>query len=137
MRFDLTDAEWAEIEPLIPKAKRSMRRDDRMVLNGILHVLRTGCPWRDMPASYGPRTTIYNRFNRWASKGVWQKIFEKLATRSRRRLRMIDSTIVKAHRAASGAKGGKRGKRSVVLAAVGRPKSTRSLMIASGPSVSS
>ena len=136
MRFDLTDAEWAEIEPLIPKAKRSMRRDDRMVLNGILHVLRTGCPWRELPACYGPRTTIYNRFNRWASKGVWQKIFEKLASRSRRRLRMIDSTIVKAHRAASGAKGGKRGKRSVVLAAVGRPKSTRSLTTTSARSAS-
>jgi transposase len=52
------------------------RPDDRKVLNGIFFVLRTGTPWRDLPERYGPYTTVYNRFNRWAKAGVWLRIFE-------------------------------------------------------------
>jgi transposase len=85
-RFDLSDAEWDIIAPLLPGAdgKRNgrPRLDDRKVLNGIFFVLRTGTPWRDLPERYGPYTTVYNRFNRWAKRGVWIAVFEALSARS-------------------------------------------------------
>ena len=71
-RFDLTDAEWSIIAPLLPGAEGRKngrpRPDDRKVLNGIFFVLRTGTPWRDLPERYGPYTTVYNRFNRWPKR---------------------------------------------------------------------
>ena len=71
-RFDLSDREWSIIGPLLPNKPRGVpRTDDRRVLNGIFYALRTGSPWRDLPERYGPYTTCYNRFNRWAKAGVW------------------------------------------------------------------
>lgn len=107
MRFDLSDEEWAVIEPLLPKGGRGPKRvGDRRVLNGIFYILRTGAPWRDLPERYGPRTTVYNRYARWARRGIWKEIFGRLAEHSGDSLFFIDSSIVKAHRAATGAKGG-------------------------------
>ena len=108
MRFDLSDEEWALLEPLMPQSRKSARRDDRRIMDAIFYVLRTGMPWRDLPERYGPYTTAYNRFNRWSRRGIWKRIFDKLASKSRDSLYLIDSTIVKAHRAASGAKGGEK-----------------------------
>ncbi len=106
-RFDLTDKEWALMEPLLPQGLRGARRlDDRKILNGIFYILRTGSPWRDVPERYGPYTTCYNRYNRWTKRGIFKGIFDKLARQSKDSLHMIDSTIVRAHRAAAGAKGG-------------------------------
>ena len=113
MRFELSDEEWELLEPLMPKARKSARRDDRKVMNAIFYVLRTGMPWRDLPERYGPYTTAYNRFNRWSRRGIWRRIFDTLAAKSRESLYLIDSTIVKAHRAASGAKGGRKTRRLV------------------------
>src|SRR5712692_10200441 len=112
MRFDLSDEDWVLFEPLLPKSRKSARSDDRKIMNGIFYVLRTGMPWRDLPARYGPYTTVYNRFNRWSRRGIWKRIFDQLASKSRDSLHLIDSTIVKAHRAASGAKGGRKIRRS-------------------------
>ena len=84
------------------------RLDDRKVLNGIFFILRTGSPWRDLPERYGPYTTAYNRFNRWAKKGVWLSIFEALSARSPQSLHLIDSSIVRAHQHAAGGKKGAR-----------------------------
>lgn len=65
MRFNLLGDEWAEIEPLLPPARHGPARfDDRRVLNGVFYILRTGAPWRDLPERYGPRTTVYNLYNR-------------------------------------------------------------------------
>jgi transposase len=75
-RFDLSEAEWAIIEPLLPGQIGRPRLDDRRVLNGIFFVLRSGTPWRDLPERYGPPPTAYNRFNRWAKRGIWLRIFE-------------------------------------------------------------
>src|SRR4029077_5084832 len=118
MRFDLSDDEWALFEPLMPKSRKSARADDRTIMNAIFYVLRTGMPWRDLPERYGPYTTAYNRFNRWSRRGIWKRIFDTLASKSSDSLYLIDSTIVKAHRAASGAKGGRKIRRSASAAAV-------------------
>ena len=76
-RYDLTDFEWRVIKPLLPNKPRGVPRvDDRRVLNGILWVLRTGAPWRDLPERYGPYTTCYNRFNRWRKKGIWDRLMD-------------------------------------------------------------
>ena len=126
MRFDLTDEEWALLEPLLPTRRKSARVDDRRILNAIFYVLRTGMPWRDLPERYGPYTTAYNRFNRWSRRGVFKRMFDTLAAKSRDSLHLIDSTIVKAHRAASGAKGGSKNRQSASVAAVAPRKSTPS-----------
>ena len=108
MRFDLSDEDWALLEPLLPKSRKSARVDDRKIMNAIFYVLRTGMPWRDLPARYGPYTTAYNRFNRWSRRGIWKRVFDQLASKSRDSLYLIGSTVVKAHRAASGGKGGEK-----------------------------
>ena len=123
MRFDLSDEEWALLEPLMPEARKSARADDRRIMNAIFYVLRTGMPWRDLPERYGPYTTAYNRFNRWSRRGVWRRVFDRLASKSRDSLYLIDSTIVKAHRAASGAKGGRKIRRSASAVAAEPQKS--------------
>jgi transposase len=113
-RFDLSDAEWRIIAPLLPNKPRGVpRADDRRVINGIFYVLRTGSPWRDLPERYGPYTTVYNRYNRWARAGVWLKVFETLAARSPQSMQFIDSSIIRAHQHAAG---GKRGVRITPLA---------------------
>ena len=106
--FWLDDHQWQQIEPYLPTDVRGKERaDDRRVISGILHVLRSGCRWKDCPPEYGPYTTIYNRFARWAQRGVWEKLFRELAVRGRSsQTQMIDSTPIKAHRSASGGKGG-------------------------------
>src|SRR5688572_27105314 len=104
-RFDLSDAEWEIIAPLLPNKSRGVPRvDDRRVLNGIFWVLRTGSPWRDLPERYGPYTTVYNRFNRWAKDGVWVHVFEGLAAQSPKSMQFIDSSIIRAHQHAAGGK---------------------------------
>jgi transposase len=113
-RYDLSEAEWRLIEPLLPNKPRGVARvDDRRVINGIFYVLRTGSPWRDLPERYGPYTTVYNRFNRWAKAGVWLKVFEALAAASPQSMQLIDSSIIRAHQHAGG---GKRGARITPLA---------------------
>ena len=131
MRFDLSDDEWALLEPLMPKSRKSARADDRKIMNAIFYVLRTGMPWRDLPERYGPYTTAYNRFNRWSRRGIWKRIFDTLASRSRDSLYLIDSTIVKAHRAASGAKGGSKIRRLASVAAVA-PRKIRAIVDSKG-----
>jgi transposase len=108
-RYDLSDVEWRLIEPLLPSKPRGVARvDDRRVINGIFYVLRTGSPWRDLPGRYGPYTTVYNRFNRWAKAGVWLKVFETLAAGSPQSMQLIDSSIIRAHQHAAGGKKGAR-----------------------------
>ena len=111
MRYSgLSDAQWAAVEPHLPKNQPGARRvDDRRVISGIFHVLKIGCRWQDCPVEYGPSTTIYNRFNRWSYKRFWLKLLEDLAaigavTKST----AVDSTYVKAQRSAFGGKGGAR-----------------------------
>lgn len=129
--FWLSDEAWTAIEPHLPHGKPGKPRvDDRRVISGILHVLKTGCRWRDVPADYGPPTTIYNRFIRWAKRGVWERLFRELAARGRStETQMIDATHVKAHRSASGAKRGNRAKLLDARAAGEIRKSMQSQML--------
>lgn len=122
----LSEDEWRRIEPHLPKGRRGAHRvDDRRVLSGIIHMLRTGARWRDCPEDYGPYTTIYNRFNRWSKQGVWEDVFYALTGSSGVvGTTSADSTHIKAHRCAGGAKGGTSPMRSVDLAADGRPRFT-------------
>ena len=123
----LSDAEFARIEPLLPRGRRGARRvDDRRVISGILHMLQSGARWRDCPAEYGPYTTIYNRFNRWSRQGVWLGIFAALTGKTGLiGPASIDSSHIKAHRSAAGGKGGPSTKPSGDRAAAGPRRSMR------------
>jgi transposase len=124
--FWLTDAQFARLEPLLPTDTRGKPRvDDRRVISGIVHVLKSGGRWIDAPDAYGPRKTLYNRFVRWSAKGVWVEIFHALASAGGPPAQvLIDSSAVKAHRCASGAKGGSTIRRSAARAADAPRKST-------------
>ncbi len=108
-QFWLTDEQFARIAPHLPTDTRGKARvDDRRVISGIVHVLKSGGRWTDAPRDiYGPKKTLYNRFVRWAAKGGWVGLFETLAQVGGPPSQvLIDSTAVKAHRCAAGVKGG-------------------------------
>jgi transposase len=124
--FWLTNEQWSRLAPLLPNDTRGVPRvDDRRVISGIVHVLKSGGRWADAPTAYGPRKTLYNRFVRWAAKGVWLDIFHALAASGGPPAEvLLDSTHAKAHRCAAGGKGGSRARRSGAHAAAAPPKST-------------
>src|SRR5947207_15285343 len=101
--FWLDEGQFARLTPHLPTDTRGKpRADDRRVISGIVHVLKSGCRWADAPEVYGPRKTLYNRFVRWAAKGVLE-IFHALAAAGGPPAEvLIDSSAVKAHRCASG-----------------------------------
>jgi len=79
--FWLNDEQYCRLQPLLPTDTRGVVRvDDRRVISGIVHVLKTGGRWVDAPSIYGPRKTLYNRYARWAAKGIWTDIFHALST---------------------------------------------------------
>src|SRR5215217_3262925 len=100
--FWLSDRQFARLWPLLPTDTRGVARvDDRRVISGIIQVLRSGGRWVDAPAAYGPHKTLYNRFVRWAAKGVWVDLFHALAQAGGPPAQvLIDSSAVKAHRSA-------------------------------------
>src|SRR5271163_1065706 len=107
VEYWLTDAAFAAIEPLLPAVYSGARRqDDRRIISGIIHVLRSGCRWKDCPAVYGPSTTVYNRFNRWSRRGRWLGLFDALVQTVPDDTRSIDSTSIKVQRSAAGGEGG-------------------------------
>jgi len=123
--FWLSDRQWARIEPHLPSGLPGpARNDDRRIISGIIHMLQSGARWRDCPSEYGPYTTIYNRFNRWAKRDRWRAIFEALAKLGKNAAVLsLDSTSVKARRCASGGKGGSKIRPSAARAAGARPRS--------------
>ncbi len=127
-RGDLTEAEWQRLAPHLPHARTGRpRRDDRQVINGILWLHRTGAPWRDLPERYGPWATVASRFYRWRKAGVWPRILAALqaqadaAGRIDWALHFVDSTVVRAHQHAAGAKGGTPRPRRSAAARAGSP----------------
>ena len=131
--FWLSDEQWNRIEPHLPKDVRGVERaDDRRVISGIVHVLKSGCRWCDCPPEYGPPTTIYNRFVRWARRGIWENLFRRLTGNGRSAdMQMIDSTHVKAHRSAAGGKGGSKNRLLAARAEGATRRSTHSQMLSS------
>ena len=129
-RYELTDAEWKIIAPLLPNKPRGVPRvDDRRVLNGIFWRLRSGAPWADIPERYGPYTTCYNRFVRWRAAGIWDRILTTVSKAYNGKIQMIDSSVVRVHQhAANGEKKAAEAVAWAVPAAGSRPKSTRSSM---------
>jgi transposase len=98
MRYELTDCERSAIRPFLPNKARGVPRvNDRRVLNGIFWILRPGAPWHDLPESFGPYTTCYNRFVHWERAGVWDQIMDALAETHDTTVQMIDTSIVRVH----------------------------------------
>ena len=108
-RYEVTDEQWRIIEPhLGNKAKRMGRpqADNRKLFNGVLWILRTGAPWRDLPEYYGPWQTVYKRFAQWQENGKLKALFDQLREGADMQDLYIDGTYIKAHRASAGAKKG-------------------------------
>lgn len=96
--FDLTDLEREVIRPLLPTKVRGVKRvDDRRVLNGIFWRLRTGAPWADIPARYGPFTACVNRFSRWRKAGHWARILQAVSEAYDGKVQMIDPSSIRVH----------------------------------------
>ena len=111
-RHELTDEQWNRLEPLLPSQKPEIgrpRESHRRMINGILWILKTGAPWRDLPDRYGPWQTVYGRFNQWRKDGLWQRLFQRLQSKAQAEdeidweVHFVDGSIVQAHQHAAGA----------------------------------
>jgi transposase len=133
-RGDLTTTQWERLQPLLPPQKPKTGRpavDHRRILNGILWILRTGAPWRDLPERYGPWRTVASRFYRWQRAGIWAQLLAAVPApadadgQMNGDVHFIDGTMIRAHQHAAGAtKGPQRPKPSAAAGAVSVPKST-------------
>lgn len=125
----MSDEEWAFFERFILAVRAPNGRkpiNHRLVLDGVFWIARTGAPWRDLPDEFGKWSSVYRQFRRWTLTGLWEKILETL-TESRivpDALQMVDSTVVRAHHQAAGAKGGLRDRVLAAQKAASRPRST-------------
>ena len=110
-RYAISDEHWARIEPLLPGKPSDpgrTARDNRAFIDAVLWIARTGAPWLDLPARFGKPNTAFQRFNRWSKRGVWLRLHAELQDPDLEWL-MLDSTTVRAHQHAAGAR--KRGTR--------------------------
>jgi len=118
-RLVLDDYQWDRISAHIigdERTRGSCGRDNRMFVEAVLRIVRTGSPWRDLPEVFGDWNSVFRRFSRWSHKGVWWRIFEAMSDDPDFEYRIVDSTIIRAHQHASGAK--KRGLRIRLSAAL-------------------
>jgi transposase len=130
-RGDLTNEQWARLAPLLPPQKPKTGRtnvDHRRIINGMLWILRTGAPWQDLPERYGTRGTVSSRYYRWHQAGIWDRMFADLQAQADAdgtldwTIHVVDSTIVRAHQHAAGAKKGlQKLKRSGAVRVASRP----------------
>jgi transposase len=108
-RYELSEAQWLKIESLLPgKAGDPGRsgKDNRLFVNAVLWVLRSGAAWPDLPERYGKWKSVHTRFARWAKAGVWERVFTVLTADRRNEYLMLDTTLVRAHQQAATGKGG-------------------------------
>jgi transposase len=128
IRGRLSDEEWAFFEPFVTETgplRGRPPRDHRRTLDAIFWITRTGAPWRDLPEELGNWNSVHRQFRRWTASGLWDLMLAALADGGGGgTLQMIDSTIVRAHHCAAGAKGGLRTRLLAARAAGFRPKST-------------
>jgi len=129
MRNLMSDDEWSFFEPFLhaqgPKSGRPPS-NHRLILDGIFWIARTGAPWRDLPNDFGKWASVYRQFRRWTLLGVWDVLLDALndAKAVPDTVQMIDSTIIRAHHQAAGAKGGLKKKVLAVQKVALRPKYT-------------
>lgn len=138
-RGDLTNEQWARLEPLLPKGKKAGRppkHSKRQLIDGIRYRVRTGVPWRDVPARYGPWETVYGLFRRWQRDGTWKRILTRLQAQADADGLItwevsVDSTVARCHQHAAGArkKGPSSGRARVVS------KQNQTIMGSVGPGV--
>jgi len=105
-RHAITDQDWERIARLLPGKKTDPGRtaqDNRLFINAVLWISRTGSPWRDLPPHFGKWNSVYRRFSRWSKAGVWECIFKTLQEPDLEWM-MVDSTTVRAHQCAAGQK---------------------------------
>ena len=108
-RHDISDRIWKILEPLLPGRKGSwggVAKDNRLFINAVFWIFRTGAPWRDLPPDYGNWSNVHRRFLRWRNKGIWEKILAALIDEPDFEWLMIDASHCKVHPDAAGAKGG-------------------------------
>jgi transposase len=125
----LTDAEWEFFRPFLTERGVAGGRppsNHRRVLDAIFWIARTGAPWRDLPAELGNWNSVWRQFRRWTESGIWEVLLQALADAGGRAdaVQMIDSTIVRAHHCAAGAKGGLRTRVLAARGVASRPRST-------------
>ena len=111
-RHDISDKVWELLKPLLPGQRGQwggIAKDNRNFINAVFWILRTGAPWRDLPASYGKWGTVHQRFRRWRNAGIWEKILEVLINEPDYEWLMIDASHCKVHLHATGAIGGNQG----------------------------
>ena len=109
VRLSLGDAQWERLAPLLPGKPGDPGRsgdNNRMFVEGVLWIVRTGAPWRDLPTCFGNWFAVWKRFRRWALNGVFDRIFQELSGEPDFEYALIDGTIVRVHRHGTGAKGG-------------------------------
>ena len=107
-RHALSDANWDRIGDLLPGRPGmhgKVATDNRLFVDAVLWIAKTGAPWRDLPERFGHGNSVWRRFDRWARKGVWKRVFEALQDPDLEWL-ILDSTVVRAHQHAAGQKGG-------------------------------
>ena len=108
-RHEIADDDWKRIEDFLPGRAGDpgvTAKDNRLFVNAVLWIAKTGAPWRDLPERFGPWNSVWKRFDRWAKKGVWKRVFQALQDPDLEWV-IIDSTVVRAHQHAAGKKGGK------------------------------
>jgi transposase len=108
-RHDISDHVWRLLEPCLPGRKGSwggVAKDNRLFINAVFWILRTGSPWRDLPPDYGNWSNVHRRFIRWRDAGVWEKLLENLVDSPDFEWLMIDASHIKVHPHAAGARGG-------------------------------
>ncbi len=117
-RYELTESQWQRIADLVPGEMRDPGRtaaDNRLFVNGVLWVLRSGARWHDLPKRYGKWKSVHKRFSRWAKAGVWERVFAALIRDPENKYLMLDMTLVRAHQQAAAGKGGGSGPDSGAL----------------------
>ena len=109
VRRVLSDAQWERVAPLVPGKPGDPGRsgdNNRLFLEGVLWLVRTGSPWRDLPVEFGHWNSVFQRFRRWARKGVFESLFKRLSADPDFEYAIIDGTIIRVHQDGTGARGG-------------------------------
>ena len=127
-RHEITDEQWEQIKDLVPPERSGGKgrpaKDNRMMINAIIWILKTGAPWRDLPERFGSWNSVYSRYSRWTKRGLWEKIFLDLTRDMDEEELMIDGTYIRVHQHGAGGKGGRKSKELVVLEVDIPPRST-------------